>query len=163
MWPLLHILNLNVHCIAMFGRDRICDLPVHAACLVHPIGLVSVLVKTILLMLRIAFPSVAFTCYVSVALPVMSSPWCSTVALPVSSSLWCTQFQFGLEFSMVFLICTVRCVVIIVTEIQAGLLRNFGLIPNRGKIFFSSGNHPEWVWGPPILLFSGYQGPFPCR
>lgn len=45
-------------------------------------------------------------------------------------------------------------IVNIVTE--TGLSRNHGLIPGRGKSFFSSPNHPGWSWGSPGLIFSGY-------
>ena len=34
------------------------------------------------------------------------------------------------------------------------------LNPGRGKRFFSFTNCPDWLWGPPILLFSGYWGSF---
>jgi len=33
-------------------------------------------------------------------------------------------------------------------------------IPGKGKRFFSSSKHPDQLWGPPSLLFSGYQGSF---
>jgi hypothetical protein len=37
-----------------------------------------------------------------------------------------------------------------------------GSIPSRDKILFSIPQHPERLWGPPSLLFSGYGvgGPF---
>jgi len=35
-----------------------------------------------------------------------------------------------------------------------------GLIQSRGKIFFSSTKHPDWLWGPPSLLFNGCWGSF---
>ena len=33
-----------------------------------------------------------------------------------------------------------------------------GSNPYRGKGFFSSPKHPDWLWGPPSLLFNGYWG-----
>jgi len=48
----------------------------------------------------------------------------------------------------------------IVTGPQAECLKNYGLIHSRGKRFFSSLQHPEWAWSPPILLFSGNWGLF---
>jgi len=32
-----------------------------------------------------------------------------------------------------------------------------GSNPDRSKRFFSSLYHPEWLWGPPALLFNGYR------
>jgi len=32
-----------------------------------------------------------------------------------------------------------------------------GSIPGRGKRFFSSPTRPDWLWGPPSLLFNGYR------
>jgi hypothetical protein len=37
--------------------------------------------------------------------------------------------------------------VIVVTSIWAGQARDQGLIPGRGKRFFSPPQHPEWLWG----------------
>jgi hypothetical protein len=34
----------------------------------------------------------------------------------------------------------------------------WGSNPGRGKIFISSPKCPDWLWGLPILLFSGYWG-----
>jgi hypothetical protein len=42
-----------------------------------------------------------------------------------------------------------------------GLWAGWGLIPRRGKRFFSSPQCPDWLWGPPSLLYNGYQGLFP--
>jgi hypothetical protein len=36
-----------------------------------------------------------------------------------------------------------------------------GSIPGRGKIIFSTPQHPDRFWGPPSLLASGYPGHFP--
>jgi hypothetical protein len=36
-----------------------------------------------------------------------------------------------------------------------------GSIPDRGRGFFFSPLRPDWLWGPPSLLFNGYWGPFP--
>jgi hypothetical protein len=36
----------------------------------------------------------------------------------------------------------------------------YGLNPSTGKTLFSSPNDPEWLWGPPSLLFNGYQNSF---
>jgi hypothetical protein len=33
---------------------------------------------------------------------------------------------------------------------------NCGLIPGRNKRTFSCSKHPDWLWGPLSLLFSGY-------
>jgi hypothetical protein len=32
------------------------------------------------------------------------------------------------------------------------------LFPSRGKRFFSTAQHPDWLWDSPNLLFSGYWG-----
>jgi hypothetical protein len=32
-----------------------------------------------------------------------------------------------------------------------------GLIPGRGKRFFSTTQRPDWLWGSPNLLSNGYQ------
>jgi hypothetical protein len=32
--------------------------------------------------------------------------------------------------------------------------------PGRGQRFFCSPNHPDWLWGLPSFVFSGYQGSF---
>jgi len=32
---------------------------------------------------------------------------------------------------------------------------------SRGKRFFSSPKCPDWLWGPPSLLFNGHGGLFP--
>jgi len=34
----------------------------------------------------------------------------------------------------------------------------WGLIPGRGRKFFSSPKHPDQLRGPPTLLFSEYRG-----
>jgi hypothetical protein len=36
-----------------------------------------------------------------------------------------------------------------------------GLNASRGRRFFLSPNCQNWFWGPPSLLFKGYQGSFP--
>jgi hypothetical protein len=33
-----------------------------------------------------------------------------------------------------------------------------GSYPDMDKTFCSSLKHPHWLWGPPCILFSGYQG-----
>ena len=35
-------------------------------------------------------------------------------------------------------------------------------ISARARDFFLLHNCPNWFWGPPSLLFSGFQGYFPC-
>jgi len=44
-----------------------------------------------------------------------------------------------------------------VTRLQAGHLRYHGLITGRGKIFISSPNCPDQLWGPPSLLCNMYH------
>jgi hypothetical protein len=36
-----------------------------------------------------------------------------------------------------------------------------GSIPGRGKLFLFYPQRPDWLWGPPNLLFNGYRGSFP--
>jgi hypothetical protein len=36
-----------------------------------------------------------------------------------------------------------------------------GSIPDSGKRFFSTPQHPGWLWGPPSLLYNGYWHSFP--
>jgi hypothetical protein len=33
-----------------------------------------------------------------------------------------------------------------------------GSSPGRGKKFVYSPQRPDWLWGPPCLLYKGYQG-----
>ena len=33
-------------------------------------------------------------------------------------------------------------------------------MPSKDIGFFSSPNHPAWLWGPPSILIVGYQGCF---
>jgi hypothetical protein len=40
-------------------------------------------------------------------------------------------------------------------------LDNWGLIPGRGREFFSSPPHPDQLWGPLSHLSNGYWGLFP--
>jgi len=37
----------------------------------------------------------------------------------------------------------------------------WGLNASRGKRFFSSPKHPEWLWGLPSCIFKAIQGPSP--
>jgi hypothetical protein len=51
---------------------------------------------------------------------------------------------------------------------SVGIVTGYGLdglgsIPGRGKIFFSSPQDPDRIWGPPSLLFIGYRKLFPLR
>jgi hypothetical protein len=48
--------------------------------------------------------------------------------------------------------------VIIVTRLEAGCPGASSVIPNRSKKFISSPKHKDQFWGPPTLLFNGYQG-----
>jgi hypothetical protein len=48
-----------------------------------------------------------------------------------------------------------------VTIPWAKCLRNCGLIPDRRKRYLSSQKHPNRLWIPSKLLFSGYQELFP--
>jgi hypothetical protein len=34
---------------------------------------------------------------------------------------------------------------------------------SKGKIFFSTTQYPDWLWGPPSLLYDGYQELFPQK
>jgi hypothetical protein len=45
----------------------------------------------------------------------------------------------------------------IVTRLQAGWLRNHGLICSRKKKVFFSPKSPHQLWGPCNLLFNGYK------
>jgi hypothetical protein len=40
-------------------------------------------------------------------------------------------------------------------------LKSLGSSPGRGWEFFSSPPRPDQLWGPPNLLFTGYQELFP--
>jgi hypothetical protein len=42
----------------------------------------------------------------------------------------------------------------VVTRLQAGSTRNLGSVPGRVKIFFSSPQHLDWLWGSSSLLSS---------
>jgi hypothetical protein len=44
------------------------------------------------------------------------------------------------------------------TRLRAGRPRRLSSISGRDKRFFSSPQHPDELWGPPSLLFNGYQG-----
>jgi hypothetical protein len=44
---------------------------------------------------------------------------------------------------------------------QPGQWKKHGWISGQDKRFISSPGHPDWLWGPPTLLFSGYSGSFP--
>jgi len=48
-------------------------------------------------------------------------------------------------------------VVEIVTRVWARQLRKCGMIFTRAKKFISSPKHLNGLWGPPILLFNGYE------
>jgi hypothetical protein len=48
-------------------------------------------------------------------------------------------------------------VVGIVTRLRAGQPRDRGSILGRDGIYFSSPKHPEWLYGPPILLLTAYH------
>ena len=48
-------------------------------------------------------------------------------------------------------------IVSVVTRLWAGQPRIRILV---GTKFFSCSEHPDWPWGTPILLFSGYWGSF---
>jgi hypothetical protein len=50
---------------------------------------------------------------------------------------------------------------LIATRLQAGQLKNQGLIHCRDKRFFSSPQHLDWLWGPPSFLSIGYKSYFP--
>jgi hypothetical protein len=49
----------------------------------------------------------------------------------------------------------------IATRLRAGRSGFQGSISGGGWEFFSSPPRPERLWGPPSLLFNGYQGHFP--
>lgn len=44
---------------------------------------------------------------------------------------------------------------------QPGQQKKHGWIPGQGKRFISSPGHPDRLWDPSSLLFSGYSGSFP--
>lgn len=87
-------------------------------------------------MLITACPSHSFPCYFSQLhfqwWVLHGAPWLQFLSqIPYGIP----QFHFSPKFCVIFLICAVRCVVGIVTEIQAGWLRNCGLIPTEARYF----------------------------
>jgi len=50
-------------------------------------------------------------------------------------------------------------IVYVLTGLQAEYLRRLGLIQSLERDL-ALRKCPDWFWGPPCLLFSGYQGPF---
>jgi hypothetical protein len=56
--------------------------------------------------------------------------------------------------------CSRNRIVDIVTRLQAGRLRNRGRISGRREGYFCTNKRRKELWGPPNLLFNGYQGLF---
>jgi len=79
--------------------------------------------------------------------------------------IYSTVLYNYLNFYILFILVNILWGARIAQSVLGYDLDDWGSVPSVHKdgIFFFSPSFPGWLWGPPNLLYNGYQWFFPCR